>query len=338
MSLSLTWHDHSGECRDWQQRDWVWRGWQTRYTFLRAAHPVGNGEAGSEQTPLPILLLHGFGASLGHWRHNLPVWAEQQPVYALDLLGFGASEKPATPYQVQLWTEQVYDFWQAFIRRPLVLVGNSIGSLVCVALAARHPEMVVGFACLSLPDTSIREDMIPAPIRPLVFGIESLFTQSWLLQNLFYWLRRPQVVRPWAGIAYADAKAVDDELVEILTIPAQDAGAAQAFAKIIKAMTSPGFGPKVKQVFPQLSIPVLLIWGQQDRMVPPMLGRQFASYSPLVTLVELDNAGHCPHDEQPERVNSLILDWLAQVVIPHHAARCAQSLVQGSPANQLECV
>jgi haloalkane dehalogenase len=335
MTICLTWQDAAGENQDWVQRDWVWRGWQTRYTYLRAATPSSNPSAQSpEQSPaqpLPLLLLHGFGASIGHWRYNLPVWAEQHPVYALDLIGFGASEKPATPYQVQLWTEQVYDFWRSFIRRPLILVGNSIGSLVCVALAAAHPEMVAGLACLSLPDTSIREEMIPAPVRPLVFGLESFFTNAWCLQGLFYWLCRPQVVRPWARIAYADAKAVDDQLVEILTTPAQDRGAAQAFAKIIKAMTSPGFGPKVKQVFPELKIPVLLLWGQQDRMVPPMLGRKFAGYNPLVQLIELENAGHCPHDEQPEQVNALILDWLTQVVIPYHETGVPQPLPQSSP-------
>jgi pimeloyl-ACP methyl ester carboxylesterase len=335
MTIGLTWQDAAGESQDWYQRDWVWRGWQTRYTYLRAAAPSSNPSPQSLEPflapPLPLLLLHGFGTSLGHWRYNLPVWAEQHSVYALDLIGFGASEKPATTYQVQLWSEQVYDFWQTFIRRPLVLVGNSIGSLVCVALVAAHPEMVAGFACLSLPDTSIREEMIPAPVRPLVFGLESLFTNAWCLQGLFYWLRRPQVVRPWARIAYANAQAVDDQLVEILTTPAQDRGAAQAFAKIIKAMTSPGFGPKVKQVFPELKIPLLLLWGQQDRMVPPMLGRKFAGYNPLVKLIELEHAGHCPHDEQPEQVNALILDWLTQVVIPYHQAGVPQALSQSSP-------
>jgi pimeloyl-ACP methyl ester carboxylesterase len=301
-----------------QQRDWVWRGWQTRYTFLRAANPSSRDEV-EEPEPMPLLLLHGFGASIGHWRYNLSVWAEERSVYALDLVGFGASQKPATTYNIQLWVEQVYDFWRTFIRRPVALVGNSIGSLVCVGLAAAHPEMVTGIACLSLPDTSIREEMIPKPLRSWVTGLESLFTGSWLLQGLFYGLRRPQVVRPWAGLAYADSANVDDQLVEILTTPAQDQGAAQAFAKIIKAMTSPQFGPKVKQVFPELQMPVLLIWGQQDRMVPPLLGRQFASYSPLVQLIELDQAGHCPHDEQPERVNQEILDWLHYVVLPHVA-------------------
>ena len=124
------WHQRIGN-----QRDWVWRGWQVRYTYMRAKE-----ETRSAKTPL--ILLHGFGASIEHWRKNIPVLSRQQAVYALDLLGFGGSRKAATNYSTYLWVELVYDFWQTFIRHPVVLVGNSIGSLVAMAAAAashQHP-------------------------------------------------------------------------------------------------------------------------------------------------------------------------------------------------------
>jgi haloalkane dehalogenase len=54
------------------------------------------------------------------------------------------------------------------------------------------------------------------------------------------------------------------------------------------------------------------MWGRQDRMIPPNLARQFVALNPNLELVELDNAGHCPHDECPEQVNQILLDWLAR--------------------------
>ncbi|MBW4551559.1 MAG: alpha/beta fold hydrolase [Aphanocapsa sp. GSE-SYN-MK-11-07L] len=287
------------------QRDWAWRGWQTRYTYLRS--PV---KSENLQPRPPLILLHGFGASIAHWRHNLAVLSEFQSVYALDMLGFGASEKALTDYDINLWVAQVYDFWRSLIGRPVVLVGNSIGSLVCLAAAAAHPDMVAGIAMLSLPDTSVRSEMIPKLVLPIVSAIEGLFTSPLLLKPLFYWVRRPKIVRPWAAIAYASSTAVDDELVESLVTPAADFGAAAAFALIIKAMTNPQFGPRVREVLPGLNMPILLIWGQQDRMIPPSLGQTFASYNPQVKLIELENAGHCPQDELPEQVNQEILTWL----------------------------
>ncbi len=299
MTTSVHWQQRVGS-----QRDWVWRGWQTRYTYFRA--PQTN-----QEPTTPVMLLHGFGASIGHWRHNLEVIGERHTVYALDMLGFGASRKAAADYKIDLWVAQVYEFWQTFIRKPMVLVGNSIGSLVCLAAAAAHPEMVQGIAMINLPDFSLEEEMIPGWLRPVVATIKSLVASPVVLKSLFYVVRRPTVLQKWAGRAYANPAAVSAELLEILALPSQDRGAAATFSALFKAMTSSDFGPRVKTILPSLDIPLLLMWGRQDRMIPPMLAAQFAALNPNIKLVEIDDAGHCPHDERPEVVNQVLLDWLA---------------------------
>ena len=63
-------------------------------------------------------------------------------------------------------------------------------------------------------------------------------------------------------------------------------------------------------MLPKLNIPILLIWGLQDRMVPPNLASGFANLNGNIELIELDGVGHCPHDEVPDRFNSILLDWL----------------------------
>lgn len=306
---SPLWRDRVGNLRDW-----VWHGWQTRYSYLR---PQGQS---LNQTETPFLLIHGFGASIGHWRNNIPELGKTASVYALDMLGFGDSEKAIASYGVALWVEQIFDFWQTFIGQPTILVGNSIGSLVCLAAAIQHPEMVAGLVTLNLPDPSVREEAIPAFIRPAIAAIEGVFASPLLLKPLFYFVRRPPVIRPWAKLAYANPDAVDDDLVDILSRPAYDRGADRVFCRLFKAMTSPHFGPSVKAALPQLSVPMLLIWGKQDRMVPPGLAPQFAQYNPKIKLVALDRAGHCPHDECPEQVNPLILQWVADWSEDRHKA------------------
>lgn len=294
--------DEHWQQRIGSQRDWVWRGWQTRYTYIRPTYPS------SEK--LPLILLHGFGTSIGHWRQNLAVLGEHHMVYALDMLGFGASEKASVNYRVDLWVEQVYDFWRTFIKRPAVLIGNSIGSLVSLAAAAAHPDMVQGIVMLSLPDLSVREEAIPRLLRPVVKTIENFVASPLLVKSLFRVLRLPGVVRRWASIAYADRSAVTDELVDILVGPAQDRGSAQVFYAVLKAMTNAQFGPSVKAMLPTLKIPVLLIWGEQDRMVPSVFADRFTKYNSQVQLLKLENAGHCPHDECPEQVNQAVLEWI----------------------------
>lgn len=297
MALTKNWQQRIGN-----QRDWVWRGWQTRYTYMRAQ--------GKEKLNTPVIFLHGFGASIEHWRQNIPVISEQHTVYALDLLGFGASRKAATDYKVNLWVEQVYDFWQTFIGQPVVLVGNSIGSLVCLQAAVTHPEMVKGLVMLSLPDVSLRQEMIPKWLQPIVNTIEGLVASPLLVKSLFKVVRRPGVIRGWAEVAYVDKKAITEELVEILAAPAQDEGAARTFSALFNAVRQPSFAEPVKKILPSVNLPMLLIWGKGDRMIPPSLAPTFAALNPQIQLIELENVGHCPHDECPDTFNQILLNWL----------------------------
>lgn len=295
---------------DWQQkignqRDWVWRGWQTRYTYIRAQNPDKNNRAS-----LPLMLLHGFGASIGHWRHNLEILGDRHTVYALDMLGFGASEKAAANYSVDLWVEQAYDFWKVFIRKPVILVGNSIGSLISVAAAAKYPEMVEGAVMMNLPDPNIEKEAIPVFLYPLVATIKNFVANPLLIKPVFYLLRRPNILRRAAIFAYANPEAVSDELIDILAKPPQDKGSARALTALVRSQNNLGYSPDVKKILSNLTIPMLLIWGDKDRIIPPALATKFARYNENLQLLTLENVGHCPHDECPEQVNQAILDWI----------------------------
>jgi pimeloyl-ACP methyl ester carboxylesterase len=297
VTTVINWQERVGN-----QRDWVWRGWQIRYTYIRPEHP--------QPEAIPLILLHGFGASIGHWRHNLEILGDRHTVYALDMLGFGASEKAAANYNVELWVQQVYDFWQTFIRQPVVLVGNSSGSLISLVAAAAHPEMVQGIIMMSLPDPTLELEALPTFLHPVVRAVKSIVASRLILKPIFYFVRRPGVLRRWASLAYASPQAITDELIDILAGPPQDRGSARAFTALFKATIGMNFSPSVKKILPNLTIPMLLIWGQKDRFVPPALARQFALYNPKLEVLYLEDVGHCPHDESPEQVNQVILDWI----------------------------
>ncbi len=297
MTSNQLWQQRIGN-----QRDWVWRGWQTRYSYTRA----------DINSNTPLILLHGFGASIEHWRNNIPILGQEYPVYALDLLGFGASRKANIKYSVYLWVEQVHDFWQTFIGEPVVLVGNSIGSLVCLTAAITYPEMVKGIVMLSLPDVSIRQEMIPAWLQPIVSTLENLVASPILLSNLLKILRKPTIIKRWAGVAYPDKTAITDELVTILSSPAYDRGSDKTFLALFRSVRQANFAPSAKEVLPQLKIPILLIWGDRDRMVPPNLAPIFAALNPQIKYIEMKGVGHCPHDECPDLFNQILLDWLKE--------------------------
>ncbi|PSB55432.1 alpha/beta hydrolase [Chamaesiphon polymorphus CCALA 037] len=292
-----TWHQKVGN-----QRDWVWRGWQTRYTYQRCSTAASSAP--------PVLLIHGFGASIGHWQHNLEFLAAEHTVYGLDLIGWGGSRKPNIEYDIDLWVDQVYDFWQTFIGRPLILVGNSIGSLVALVAAAKHPEMAATLVMVSLPDLSAEQEMIPRSLQPLVNGVKKVILNPPLLHALFRVVSRPNVARKWAKIAYANPERVTEELLDLFLTPALEREAPAAFVRIMQGMTSSKFSPNIRKLLPQMQIPMLLLWGSDDRMIPPGTAAILLKLNPLLELINLEAAGHCAHDEIPDVVNCQIRNWI----------------------------
>lgn len=296
------------------QRDWFWRGWKIRYLYLPAVQQVLDHR--------PLILLHGFGASAEHWRQNLTVLSQHQSVYALDLLGFGASEKAAAPYTPGFWADCVYEFWQTFVRQSAVLVGNSLGSVVSMVAASHYPEMVDGLIFLNLPDASVLSPhnqqanqlarRLQACFKPVQVLLLGLITLPWVITPILAVARSPRLLWGSLTFAYANDQYVDAELYEIVRDPAYDRQAAQALRFMTRSMPNMPDRQRARQILPRLKVPMLLIWGQQDRIVPPQLAPRCASLNPRIQLVELDHAGHCPQDECADRVNSLILAWLQQ--------------------------
>lgn len=98
---------------------WRWKGYLTRYIEAGINH-ADNGKP-------PLLLIHGFGASSQHFRRSIPLFAEKYHVFAVDLIGFGRSEKPSMQYTQDLWEQFIWDFVDDVIGKPVFLAGNSIG-------------------------------------------------------------------------------------------------------------------------------------------------------------------------------------------------------------------
>ena len=102
---------------------------------------------------IPVILIHGFGAGTFHWRKNLPDLAENAQVYAIDLLGFGKSDKPSpnieANYTFETWGQQILDFCREIVGGPALLIGNSIGCIAAMQAAVDGPELVKGVALLN---------------------------------------------------------------------------------------------------------------------------------------------------------------------------------------------
>ena len=280
---------------------WIWRGYEISY--------LSEGNTGT-----PVLLIHGFGASVGHWRKNIPVLATSCRCYAIDLIGFGASAKP-TPgqdidYTFETWGKQVADFCREVIGSPTILVGNSIGCIVALQAAVTDPELVKSVALLNCSLRLLHDRKRASmpfyrqwgtPILQRILGVKAIG------RLFFKQLAQPQVVRKILLQAYHRSAAVTDELIEILMAPAADSGAADVFL----TFTAYSWGPLPEDLLPQLTCPAIAIWGAADPWEPIDLGRELMNVSTVREFVELPNVGHCPQDEAPELVNPILQKWIA---------------------------
>ena len=278
---------------------WTWKSHKIKYTVM------GTGE--------PLLLIHGFGGCIGHWRNNIPILATGgYQVFAIDLLGFGASSKPPLSYNLELWQELLYDFWSENIQKPTVFVGNSIGGLLSLMILADHPEIAKGGILVNCAGgLNHRPHELNPPLRFIMGMFTKLVTSPALGPFIFNQVRQKHRIRNTLKQVYINKEAVTEELVELIHRPSCDSGAQKVFASILTAPP----GPHPSELLPKIKAPLLVIWGEKDPWTPITAGKMYqelAKKDASIQFIPLPNTGHCPHDEQPKIVNSLILDWLSQ--------------------------
>ena len=282
------------------------------WTYLD--HSVHAVQAAPEQPTGPaVLLVHGFGASTDHWRHNLPVLARTHEVHAIDLLGFGRSAKPAgLTYGGALWRDQLAAYVAERIGRPTVLVGNSLGGFASLAAGVALGDQAAGVALLNAAGPFSDEQAPPqgwgAIARATIGG--ALLKSPVLQRLLFENLRRPATVRRTLNQVYIDRSNVDEELVQSILRPSRDPGAFGVFRTVFDIPR----GQPLDTLFADLGCPLLLLWGIRDPWINAA-GRRaaFQRHAPAHTTEVVLEAGHCPHDEVPDQVNRALLAWLEQL-------------------------
>jgi len=281
-------------------KTWIWQDFPICYQTQGTTGPS-------------VVLVHGFGASWWHWRKNIPILGENCRVYAIDLIGFGASAKPQPgekmAYTLENWGQQLADFCREVVGEPAFLVGNSIGCIVVMQAAVSNPDIALGLALLNCSLRLLHDRKratlpwsrrVGAPLLQRLLSIKPF-------GNFFFnQIAKPKTVRKILLQAYANSEVVTDELVDILMSPVSDPGAVAVFL----AFTSYSTGPLPEDLLPLLPCPAIIVWGTADPWEPVELGKELANFPQVLKFISLEGVGHCPQDEAPELVNPILQDWI----------------------------
>jgi 4,5:9,10-diseco-3-hydroxy-5,9,17-trioxoandrosta-1(10),2-diene-4-oate hydrolase len=249
-----------------------------------------------------VLLLHGLGAFAESWLYNIPALARRFSVYAPDLIGFGRSDKPRIGYTMERFNRFLLEFLDVLGLDKVSLIGNSLGGGIAIHFALNHPErverLVLVDAALIGRDVSWGLRVLSIPLLGrLLIGKGSKEDLRRALEGSFY--NREFLTDDWL-----------DEAYWISRLP----GVKHPFLSVIRnGVTLSGIKRRYVLMgrLHELPMPVLIIWGRQDRIIPVRYA--YAAYHRIrnARLIVFEKCGHVPQIERYTEFNDAILGFLS---------------------------
>jgi pimeloyl-ACP methyl ester carboxylesterase len=190
-----------------------------------------------------VLLVHGFGGNADQFRKNIPVLKESGNVYSIDLLGYGYSDKPSPReygvnelYNFETWGAQLSAFIEEVIKRPTIIVANSVGGVAALQSAVTNPKLVKGVVLINLSMRMLHIKKQNFIQKPLVNAIQTVLRETDIGKTFFKSVAKPATIRNILNQAYGyegTKDSVDDEIIRTILEPGLQPGAAEVFLDFI---------------------------------------------------------------------------------------------------------
>lgn len=243
----------------------------------------------------PLVLLHGFDSSCLEWRYALPLLEEAGfETWAVDVLGWGFSDLEKLPScSVASKRDHLYQFWNSYIKRPVTLVGPSLGAAVAIDFVVNHPEAVDK---LILIDASVYAE-----------GTGNLATLPKLMAYAGVYLLKSLPLRLYAtALAFNSLKW--DTCYEWAKIGNLHCLLPWWADATVDFMTSGGYN--VSGQIEEVKQKTLIIWGENDQIIDYKLAVRLHSELPNAIIRQIPECGHIPHVEKPAAVSKLISEFV----------------------------
>jgi pimeloyl-ACP methyl ester carboxylesterase len=252
--------------------------------------PIPTSYCCQGQGGIPIVFLHGFDSSIFEFRRIMPLIAKHQQAWAIDLLGFGFTERlPDCPFSTASIRSHLQAFWQTMINQPMILVGVSMGGAAAIEFTLNYPEAVQQLILIDSAGFS----QPPALGKFLIQPLGQLATKFLSSSNV----RQGVSEKAYFDPALATAEA---QLCAALHLEMPRWSAA-----LIAFTRSGGYGYLLDRLA-KIQQSTLIIWGKQDRILGTKPAQQFQDRLPNSQLHWIENCGHVPHLEQATITAQLI--------------------------------
>lgn len=245
----------------------------------------------------PILLLHGFDSSILEFRRLLPLLAVENDTWAVDLLGFGFTDRVAgIPFSPSAIKTHLYYFWKRLIQEPMILVGASMGGAAAIDFTLSYPEAVKKLVLIDSAGLAAGSKMSKYMFPPFDYLAAEF-------------LRHPRIRNSISRAAYKNKSlaSVDAQLCAALHLQMP------LWNQALIAFTKSGGYSDFKQKLVQIEQPTLILWGKDDRILGTGDAVKFKDAIAHSQLIWIQDSGHVPHLEQPEITAQHILKFTADL-------------------------
>jgi pimeloyl-ACP methyl ester carboxylesterase len=281
--------------------------------------PVHYVDYGGNPAGPTFVLVHGLGGSHLNWDLLAPLLTDSARVYALDLPGFGLSEPGERRTRVQDNVRVLDRFLNEVAGTPAVLVGNSMGGMISILQTAAAPSSVSGLVLL--------DAAVPGPRRaldPLVAAMFAAYSIPMVGERVISFRRKRstplRTVREMLRLCGVDPDALPADLidrsVQMLGRRQDVVGMDKAFLTAARSLVRLLADPRsYRRAMAAVDVPVLMVQGDADRLVPVAAARDVAARHPGWRYLELAGVGHVPQLQVPDRLAKEILGWLEQTAL-----------------------
>lgn len=278
----------------------------SRYVELPGGLRVHYREEGQANGPA-LLLIHGFSASLHTWEPWVQRMGDEYRIISLDLPGHGLTRAPAG-YQasIEAYRDVVHEFTRSRGLTDFALAGSSMGGNVSWEYALAYPEQV---NALILVDASGWEDSrAEAREEPQVFKL----LRNPTLGPIMIQLDSSRLVRQGLEASFYDPALVDDAMLNRYVQLARAPGHREILLQMTLGFRERNYATPERLA--ALQMPVLVLTGDTDRLVPPEHAQQFHSAIAGSELVVFQNTGHIPQEEKPDESATAVREFLYRII------------------------
>jgi pimeloyl-ACP methyl ester carboxylesterase len=258
-------------------------------------------------TGRPLLMVHGIGAgsSAFEWRQNFEELSREFRVFALDLPGFGRSDRRNLDYTADLYVLALFDFLRDVVKEPACVVASTLGAAFTIRLAAMRPELFDRLVLVC--PTGLERLRVRTPVLgDAAYGVLSLPAIG---ESIYNGIASYSYIASYARQSlYVDPARVTPALVEHYYQYAHRPGGILA----VRAFLSGKLVCDVTESYPKIDRPMLIAWGRQSKELPVEGAQAFTDLNPNARLRIFEESKMLPHDEEAEAFNNAVLAFLTE--------------------------